>query len=241
MSGPAGRLLGQVVGLLAAVLVSGPRLVTEWAALAGRRGSLRVLRVCVVVQRDEHGVPVAEAGDVQDALAWASGVFRTQAGVCLVPEGWAPGEELGVPADDPRFVTVADEISGPPTLDVTCTVRSWLADLGASGKGFRQLVRAAGGRGLPGYGTPVWVLAVRSFTSRHLGCSLGPLTDHVTVRFAGERTTLAHELGHACGLWHTRPGTLMDRRSSRSPRLASWQAWMVRASRHVLAATSTAT
>ncbi|MGH8868747.1 MAG: hypothetical protein ACRDYU_12190 [Actinomycetes bacterium] len=225
-------LVGQVVGLLVAIVVGLPRLVTGIVALAGRQGTDRVLRLRVVVQRDEAGAPVADLSDAQEAVAWAQECFRTQAGIRVVPVGWQRGDPLDVPADDPRFCAAADAPAGPPTLDVTCTTRAWRADLAAAGVGFRHAIRGQGGRTLPAYGAPVWAFAVRGFGTRHLGCSLGPLTDYVTVRFSGEPTTLAHELGHACGLWHTGANTLMHPKPSRTNALAAWQVWLVRASRH---------
>lgn len=228
------RLVTQVVGLLVAMAVTPPRLVAGLRVLAGVRPAVdRVIRVRVLVQTDEQGSPVADVDQAREALAWAVEVFRDEAGVALVPVGWSADEPRAVPSSDPRFVSVADEPAAHPTLDVTCTVRAWLADLGAAGAGFRRAMRAEGGPAVPAYGSPVWAFAVRGFGTRHLGCSLGPFTDYVTVRFSGEPTTLAHELGHACGLWHTRPGTLMDRRPTRVSRLAPWQRWIVRASRHV--------
>jgi hypothetical protein len=246
------RLVGQLAALLVTVVVALPRLVTGLGVLAGRTPRAdRVMRVHVLVQRDEDGEPVATVAHAHEAVAWARDAFAA-AGVHVVPVGWdddaravaagGTGDEgtddhhvrLAAAADDdPRFVDVVDEPATAATLDVACTARAWRADLGAAGAGFRRHARAAGGRPWPEPGAPVWVFAVRGFATRHLGCSLGPMTDYVTVRFTGEPTTLAHELGHACGLWHTSADTLMHRRPTRSARLTRPQVWLVRASRHV--------
>jgi hypothetical protein len=233
------RLTGQLVRLLVTVVVAVPRLLAGLGVLAGRAPRPdRVMRVRVLVQRDEDGDPVATVTHAHEAVAWARDAFAA-VGVRLVPVGW-DGDEDGdedrdgdVADRDPRFVTVVDAPATAATLDVACTARAWRADLGAAGTGFRRQVRAAGGSPAPGPGSPVWVFAVRGFATRHLGCSLGPVTDYVTVRLTGEATTLAHELGHACGLWHTRDDTLMHRRPTRTARLTRLQTWLVRASRHV--------
>jgi predicted Zn-dependent protease len=78
-----------------------------------------------------------------------------------------------------------------------------------------------------------------------VGCSLGPLTDYITVMFRREdasvvdHSTLAHELGHACSLSHVDGGNNLmnphpepaNRAQRRS--LTRAQIALLRASRHV--------
>jgi len=88
---------------------------------------------------------------------------------------------------------------------------------------------------LIGYGQPLTVFIVRSM-STHNGCSLGAATDYVTVEAKTLRATrrlLAHEVAHACGLWHSKnPANLMAPRGP-GEELAHWQAAILRTSRHV--------
>jgi len=68
------------------------------------------------------------------------------------------------------------------------------------------------------------------------GCSLGPLTDYVTLDPDGARnaSTLAHELAHACGLWHHGArANLMWPNFSRGDEIKWWQKNLFRSSRHV--------
>jgi hypothetical protein len=68
------------------------------------------------------------------------------------------------------------------------------------------------------------------------GCSLGPLTDYVTLDPDGAKnaSTLAHELAHACGLWHLRSkSNLLWRTFSRGDEVKWWQKNIFRSSRHV--------
>jgi predicted Zn-dependent protease len=52
--------------------------------------------------------------------------------------------------------------------------------------------------------SPVVVFVVRSVDSKETsGCSLNVLSDFVLIEGEDPRC-LAHELGHACGLWHHR-------------------------------------
>jgi hypothetical protein len=87
-------------------------------------------------------------------------------------------------------------------------------------------------RRLVGYGAPVVIFFVRSFNGEHIGCSLGPLTDYVTVGHGNDRST-THELGHACNLWHIdTDGNLMKPGTSGTS-MKWWQIAILRDSRHV--------
>lgn len=69
-----------------------------------------------------------------------------------------------------------------------------------------------------------------------IGCSLGPLTDYVTLDPDGARgvSTLVHELAHACGLWHiNEKANLLWRFNSRGDEIKWWQKNILRSSRHV--------
>ena len=68
------------------------------------------------------------------------------------------------------------------------------------------------------------------------GCSLGPLTDYVTLDPHGAKnaSTLAHEIAHACGLWHVRSkSNLLWRTSSRGDQVKWCQRNIFRISSHV--------
>ena len=68
------------------------------------------------------------------------------------------------------------------------------------------------------------------------GCSLGPLTDYVTLDPDGARSvsTLVHELAHAGGLWHVKErSNLLYRFKSRGNEVNWWQKNLFRGSRHV--------
>lgn len=69
-----------------------------------------------------------------------------------------------------------------------------------------------------------------------IGCSLGPLTDYITLDRAGAKndSTLAHELAHACGLWHVKErSNLLFRFKSRGNEVNWWQKNIFRSSRHI--------
>ena len=68
------------------------------------------------------------------------------------------------------------------------------------------------------------------------GCSLGPLTDYVLVDHDGVfvPSTLAHEVGHACNLWHSgTKSNLMYHPDDRGDQVKWFQRNLFRSSRHV--------
>ncbi len=86
-------------------------------------------------------------------------------------------------------------------------------------------------RAVTGYGEPIAVFVVRDIAGKG-GCSLGPLSDYVTVDRARGRL-IAHELGHSCGLWHAKEaGNLMLPAADSESMTRSQQA-IFRNSRHV--------
>ena len=82
---------------------------------------------------------------------------------------------------------------------------------------------------------PITIFIVRDIAGK-IGCSLGPLTDYVTVSTKGvaSESTMAHELGHCCGLLHRKdqPDNLMRPDVPRGDNITGWQKFIVRTSRH---------
>lgn len=186
--------------------------------LAGSRRP-RLLHVRVLILRDEEEKPVARPEDVEPALAEARRVLRERAAVELVP------------AREPLIATL--EVAAPSTaLDSPCARGSWRADFGTGGAFFRRF----SARRAPGSGTPVTVFVVRDVVGK-AGCSLGPLADYVTVDMTAlrgrTRRVLVHELGHACGLPHSRAAGNLMLPKRMGEALQPWQVAVLRSSRHV--------
>jgi hypothetical protein len=82
------------------------------------------------------------------------------------------------------------------------------------------------------YGAPLFVFMIDDVKGPG-GCSLGPLADYVVVGLDSEGLTVAHELGHACGLWHVKGHDNLMRSTHSDSKLKKWQKIMLRASEHV--------
>jgi hypothetical protein len=192
------------------------------ANLAGHARPKR-LRVCAVILRAPDR-PLATEQAVREALEVADGIFRREAETELVWDEW------------PRVHTVEDPSPGY-ALDVDCGANSWKQDLGGAGAYFRRTLEealgdaSAAGARATGHARPIGVFVVRDIAGK-AGCSLGPLSDYVTVdRVRGP--LIAHELGHSCGLWHTKEdGNLMLPAANREA-MTRVQRAIFRNSRHV--------
>lgn len=83
---------------------------------------------------------------------------------------------------------------------------------------------------------PITIFVVRDVKEKN-GCSLGPLTDWIVIDPAGvkEEDSLAHEIGHACNLWHSSTvSNLMYKSPVNRGNNSKWfQRNLLRSSRHV--------
>ena len=179
------------------------------------------LRLRVVILRDEKGQPLAEAQAVLPSILEMAAIFRRVAKVSLLPA-------------DPIILT-APGPAPTPALDVRCEDGAWQEDFGPAGAYFRRLAAKNVSGRVTGYAEPVTVFIVRHISGKG-GCSLGPLTNYATLKastLSRSQTLLAHEVGHACGLWHSPdPQNLMFAKKP-GHELASWQVAVLRNSRHV--------
>lgn len=231
-----GRTFGRTAAAMTLDLASGAARLGEAAVdtATGRRRSLGVLRVQVLVLRDESGTPLADAMEVQPALDEADRVLRLHAGVRI--------RVLGV--------RVADAIPPPAALDPRAN-RALLLDEVLGRIDFYRRHLPAGdpspGDGL--IGSPVTVVVVRNIDGHTTGCSLGMSADWVIAQASlfhahdehrYDETVLAHELGHAMNLPHHRDrSNLMFGESSppdhlRGTDLTGWQRGLIHANRHVI-------
>lgn len=216
--------------------------------LAGLLGFMpeKRLKLMVIVQLDEKLNPVIDPKLVQPFIEAAIQTFHGQANVRIIPVGpfeySSPFQD--VPTAGLNYVHVEQRPSDADTLDVKCgdDVADFfddvVDDLGVAGSKFNQKLTFdlfwANFRRVIGYGAPIGAFAVRSFKTRHVGCSLGPLSDYVVVDFTKANVRmLAHELGHACNLWHDDDrNNLMHPANDAGYSLSRVQKALLRTSRH---------
>ena len=195
------------------------------------------------------------------AIAFAAAVFKDQANVKIISAN----------DTDDDYIRIAKESSDDDTLVVGCKADGWKEDIGPTGDKFRTLMSEyCGGewRRIIGYAAPICAFAVKRFADCDptnpsvgctAGCGVGPTTDYVTVNFYNKDnnnidpttgkpkvldstySTLGHEMGHACNLWHEEDSsnlmhgsyTLLTTNPNQRRELTRWQKASIRASRHV--------
>ena len=211
ITGGAAATAGGALAVAAERLVAAPALVAD--LLGGR--SPRRLRVALAVLVDDDGLPAVDPERLRAALRTAAEVLRDAAGVTVLGR---PGDPVLVRAPAP-----------PTALRAPCG-RGLLRELfGPAGRFYRA-------HAVPGAVTVFGVVQVVG----KAGCAPGPVEPWVLVGRAGldaraDGLTLAHELGHACGLPHLGAGGTLMQPGSRGRRreLRDWQRAVLRSSAHV--------
>lgn len=191
------------------------------------------MRVGVIVLNAPDRADVVMPANVMEGLAFAEGVFADQANVKLIPI--AKTVTLA-PGDTTPWLRYESQPSPATILDVHCNLTAMLEDLWLTGSYYEYYMATrwfeSNFRRVSGIGAPLIVFVVRGIENFG-GCSLGPLSDYVTV-LPNRLICIAHELGHACNLPHTEaPNNVMDQANCEQVRLTAWQVAVLRASRHV--------
>lgn len=194
-----------------------------------------VVHVRVLSTEDGPVIP-AESHLADNGQAWgalnasineARRIFMASANVVLKPE--SNGE----------MIEVITNPAPRQALDVGCNSRAYREGLTEAGRYFDARSHRVKGTWL-GYRSSITVFVVDHMEGKH-GCSLGPLADYVTVsRSAVVDTsqghpswTIAHEIGHACNLWHHGNSLMRPAQEGRTEHLNRWQQILFRASGHV--------
>ncbi|MFZ0549130.1 MAG: hypothetical protein WAM60_27025, partial [Candidatus Promineifilaceae bacterium] len=123
-----------------------------------------------------------------------------------------------------------------PNLMPSCGRRAVWNDLWTTGTYFENTTNIrcheSAWQRLIGYAAPVIVFIVNEVEGGDIGCSLGPFTDYVTIE--GQKPIcIAHEIAHACGLWHVKDRENLANHFCGARKLEFWQKALVRSSRHV--------
>lgn len=167
-------------------------------------------------------VPIIDPIDLNDSIEFAKQHLKERFNVKLVPYG-------------KEFIQIDNEDAPDYALNVECGTGAVSDEYNDAGEFFAK--RVAGWNVIPISLTfPITVFVVSDVKDKQ-GCSLGPLTDYITIDSDGvnSQTTLMHEIGHSCGLWHSKTQTnIMYSNSSRGDGAKWFQKNLLRSSRHVM-------
>lgn len=174
------------------------------------------LRIKIFILLNSDGNAPTTAGETGNSVDFAMRCFQKNFNVKLLPHH----------PEEP-FAELLQKIPPSDALYVKCNA-------GAIGEEFK-IAGSFFSSNLCGPIYPVTAFVVRDIGGKD-GCCIGPVTDYLTLDPNGIRifTTLAHEIGHSCGLWHVRKrSNLMWPHRDRGDDLKWWQKNLFRGSRHV--------
>lgn len=177
------------------------------------------LRLHIFILSDDKG-PLMSAADLEPSIQHLRQTLKDRFNVKLK-------------SYSKSFVEIIEGTAPKEALEVSCS-GAWLDEMGEAGDFFAR--HLAGWNGIPISVTfPITAFVVRDVKDK-IGCSLGPLSDYITIDPAGVKSesTLSHEVGHSCGLWHfDGQNNLMNPNAPRGNKVKGWQMNIFRSSRHV--------
>ncbi len=207
-----------IVRVVIAIVVRIINLVLVWLPIQKK------MRIQVFILRNEAGDSLLNDAvslqKLQDAVDFAIKTFKDKMDIKVISYGKPVIQTLPKPAPS-------------AALDVKCDSGAASNEWGEAGEYFAN--NLAGWNLIPIHlGFPITAFVVRHIDGK-IGCSMGLLTDYVTLSIPGaaSTTTLAHEMGHCCSLLHRDDvKNLMFTNDGRGNNVTGWQKFVVRNSRH---------
>jgi hypothetical protein len=186
------------------------------------------LTLQIFILSDSNGYPVVKEEALTPSIEYARRVLRDRLNITLRPYV-------------KEFVKVISEPAPKAAIEVKpCTTSGIFSDeFGDAGEYFAK--HLAGWNVTPvSLKFPITVFVIKEIRGGFIGCSAGDLTDYVLVDIDGvndkSASTMAHEIGHACGFirhWGTNRSDLMWANTDRGDNLRWWHKNVIRKSRHV--------
>lgn len=174
------------------------------------------LRVKIFILQNSQADPVVSPADLDTAIEYAKRSFKKNFNIRLLPH-----------KNNQPVTEVLQRNPLHEVLYIKGSIGAFTEEFKIAGSFFAS--------NLSGLFYPITAFVVLDIDHAS-GCSLGPMTDYVTLDPNGAKndSTLAHEIAHACGLWHLRSkSNLMWRTFSRGDEVKWWQKNIFRGSRHV--------
>lgn len=201
----------------------------EWGILGKKLD--KKLRLAVVLFADGPNNPIVNKQEVIDQLKRMAILYKEKANIKVKSAKSNASQE---PSED--WITIYEKPASSKMLNVGCNKFAFGQDLWLTGMMFQftALTRLFYTNFLRiiGYGSPIVVYIVEDIENFN-GCSIGLLTDYVTIDCKGV-VSIPHEIGHACNLFHVEDEeNLMHKQGSEKSKLTDKQAAIMRASRHV--------
>ena len=172
------------------------------------------IKIFILINREENAQSSPDETD--KSIDFARRCFHENFNVKLLPHH----------PEEP-FAELLQKIPPSEALHVKCNAGAIAEEFKTAGSFFSS--------NLCGALYPVTAFVVIDISGKD-GCCIGPVTDYLTLDHNGIRifTTLAHEIGHSCGLWHIRKrSNLMWPHRDRGDDIKWWQKNLFRGSRHV--------
>lgn len=178
------------------------------------------LRVSVIILADEEQDPVVKPDKLKQSIEEMVGIYLEAANVQVI-------------VNEIKTMVAAAPAGN---LNPSCGGRAVWDDIWTAGTYFENMANIqcfdSAFQRLVGYAAPVIIFVVQTVKEGDIGCSLGPFTDYVTIE-GRKPICIAHEVAHACGLWHVKERENLAAHICGGRKLEPWQVALVRSSRHV--------
>lgn len=179
------------------------------------------MRVTVIILANETNEPFAKTDNIKNAIENAIKAYKDAANVRVILDK----------------IHIMETAAPAANLKPSCNSKAAIDDIWFPGAYFEYTINTqcfeSAFQRVVGYAAPVIVYVVPEVKESDIGCSLGPFTDYVVIE-GGTPKCMAHEIAHACGLWHVKKEkNLANHFCNPDNNLDPWQVAIVRSSRHV--------